>query len=99
MAGTSECLHIAVRRSAWAAHSCMILLIYVGGPAALVAHAEKGVEQWGICHKVRALRAANLNLLKVPRDVPDDKVVLLSDILPTAWRALDTLPGLHHAAP
>ena len=40
------------------------------------------------------LRAANLNLLKVPRDVPDDKVVLLSDILPTAWRALSTPPGL-----
>ena len=39
------------------------------------------------------LRAANINLLKVPRDVPDDNVVLLSDILPTAWCTL-TPPGL-----
>jgi threonine dehydrogenase-like Zn-dependent dehydrogenase len=31
--------------------------------------------------------AANVNCLKIPDDVPDDKVVLLSDILPTAWHA------------
>ncbi|MCO5580249.1 hypothetical protein L7F22_034115 [Adiantum nelumboides] len=30
---------------------------------------------------------ADVNLLKVPDDMPDQKVVLLSDILPTAWHA------------
>lgn len=30
---------------------------------------------------------ANLNLLKVPDDVPDEQVIFLSDILPTAWHA------------
>ena len=35
-----------------------------------------------------------MTLLKVPRDVPDDKLVLLSDILPTAWCSLLTLPEL-----
>ena len=32
-----------------------------------------------------ALRAADVNLLKVPDSLPDEKVVFLSDILPTAW--------------
>lgn len=30
---------------------------------------------------------ADVNLLKVPDDMPDEKVILLSDILPTAWHA------------
>lgn len=32
---------------------------------------------------------ANTNCLKVPPGLPDDKVVLLSDILPTAWHACE----------
>ncbi len=32
-----------------------------------------------------ALRAADVNLLKVPDNLPDEKAVFLSDILPTAW--------------
>jgi threonine dehydrogenase-like Zn-dependent dehydrogenase len=31
--------------------------------------------------------AANTNALKVPDDMSDEQVVLLSDILPTAWHA------------
>lgn len=30
---------------------------------------------------------ADINLLKVPVDMPEEKVILLSDILPTAWHA------------
>ncbi len=30
---------------------------------------------------------ADVNLLKVPSHLPDSKVLLLSDILPTAWHA------------
>jgi threonine dehydrogenase-like Zn-dependent dehydrogenase len=30
---------------------------------------------------------ADVNLLKLPKDAPDDKYILLSDILPTAWNA------------
>ena len=41
-----------------------------------------------------ALRAADVNLLKVPADLPDEKLVLLSDVLPTAWCALQTLQAL-----
>ena len=37
-----------------------------------------------------ALRAADINLLKLPDNLPDEKVVFLSDILPTAWCS----PGL-----
>ena len=33
--------------------------------------------------------AADLNCLKVPEGMPDRKVVLLSDILPTAWHATE----------
>ena len=32
-----------------------------------------------------AVRAADVNLLKVPEGMSDQKVVLLSDILPTGW--------------
>jgi len=32
---------------------------------------------------------ANLNTLKVPEGMPDEKVVLLSDILPTAWHGCE----------
>jgi threonine dehydrogenase-like Zn-dependent dehydrogenase len=35
------------------------------------------------------LRAADVNLLKVPDSLPDSKVVLLSDVLPTAWHATE----------
>lgn len=31
--------------------------------------------------------AADLNCLKVPAELDDERVVLLSDILPTAWHA------------
>lgn len=30
---------------------------------------------------------ADVNLLKIPSNLPDKKVILLSDILPTAWHA------------
>jgi len=33
------------------------------------------------------VRAADVNLLKIPSHLPDKKVILLSDILPTAWHA------------
>lgn len=33
--------------------------------------------------------AADVNLLKVPSALPDKKVVLLSDVLPTAWHATE----------
>ncbi len=33
--------------------------------------------------------AADVNLLKVPSVLPDKKVVLLSDVLPTAWHATE----------
>lgn len=33
------------------------------------------------------LCAADLNCLKVPAELADEQVVLLSDILPTAWHA------------
>lgn len=33
--------------------------------------------------------AADVNLLKLPKDAPDDKYILLSDILPTAWNACE----------
>ena len=36
-----------------------------------------------LCH------AADLNCLKVPEGMPDNKVVLLSDVLPTAWHATE----------
>ncbi|KAK9840659.1 hypothetical protein WJX81_007805 [Elliptochloris bilobata] len=32
---------------------------------------------------------ADVNLLKVPPDMPDEKIVFLSDILPTAWNACE----------
>jgi hypothetical protein len=32
---------------------------------------------------------ADVNCLKVPSDLDDDRVVLLSDILPTAWHATE----------
>jgi hypothetical protein len=37
--------------------------------------------------QIRSLPAADINLLKIPADAPDDKYVFLSDILPTAWNA------------
>ncbi len=33
--------------------------------------------------------AADVNLLHVPSDLPDEKVLLLSDVLPTAWHATE----------
>ncbi len=33
--------------------------------------------------------AADLNCLKVPEGMSDKKVVLLSDVLPTAWHATE----------
>ena len=37
----------------------------------------------------RAWRAADVNLLKVPEGMTDMQVILLSDILPTAWHATE----------
>ena len=33
--------------------------------------------------------AADVNLLRVPDNLPDEKVLLLSDVLPTAWHATE----------
>ena len=33
----------------------------------------------------RCWRAGDMNLLKVPQNLTDDQVVLLSDVLPTSW--------------
>jgi threonine dehydrogenase-like Zn-dependent dehydrogenase len=35
------------------------------------------------------LYAADVNLLKVSTKLPDKKVVLLSDVLPTAWHSTE----------
>jgi threonine dehydrogenase-like Zn-dependent dehydrogenase len=48
-----------------------------------------GPEDSGPFHGLQAERArvpfANLGLVKLPDDVPDDEAILLSDIFPTAW--------------
>ena len=41
------------------------------------------------CMSCGTCPAADVNLLKVPASLPDSKVVLLSDVLPTAWHATE----------
>ena len=41
------------------------------------------IDQWLLW----PFNAADMNLLKIPDEGPDEKYVLLSDILPTAWHA------------
>ncbi|KAI8462561.1 MAG: GroES-like protein [Monoraphidium minutum] len=52
----------------------------------------------GECDFVRTCvfvgRAADVNVLKVPRELEDEQVVLLSDILPTAWHACELDRGV-----
>eukprot|EP00271_Cylindrocystis_brebissonii_P010208 TRINITY_DN2632_c0_g1_i1.p1 TRINITY_DN2632_c0_g1~~TRINITY_DN2632_c0_g1_i1.p1 ORF type:complete len:429 (-),score=81.38 TRINITY_DN2632_c0_g1_i1:383-1669(-) len=44
---------------------------------------------WGGQAELVRVPLADLNLLKVPAGVPDEKVMFLSDLLPTAWYGTD----------
>jgi threonine dehydrogenase-like Zn-dependent dehydrogenase len=60
-----------------------------GSGAALYGYTELyGSTPGGQAERMRVLRA-DYNLLKVGSDLPDDRYLFLSDILPTAWQGVE----------
>jgi threonine dehydrogenase-like Zn-dependent dehydrogenase len=60
-----------------------------GSGAALYGYTELyGSHPGGQAERMRVLRA-DYNLLKVGADLPDDRYLFLSDILPTAWQGVE----------